>query len=387
LRILFTSVSAIGHINPMIPLALALRGRGHELRWVTGPDACQRLESLGIAVVPVGVSWEAHRAEFWKRYPEVWSLPPAQSSDHVFPKLFGEIVAPTLVDGVLDVGRSWRPDLVVHDAAEFTGVIAAASSGVPSVTHSFGALTPAGRVRSAAEIVAPLWRSAGLEPRPYAGFYDYLYLDIYPASLQSADMDHVPFRQAARPPSFDDLGEGVTTSDAAAAARSDRPLVYLTFGTIHRDLGPLRTALDAIATLDVDLLVTVGPAGDPAALGPLPGNVRVERYVRQSQLFLDCDLVASHAGSGTFLGALGHGIPQLCLPQGADQFLNADACRQARVGLALDPGEADGASIAAAVTRLLEEPSFRARASEVAAEIAAMPGPDDVAVALEGLGA
>jgi UDP:flavonoid glycosyltransferase YjiC (YdhE family) len=161
--------------------------------------------------------------------------------------------------------------------------------------------------------------------------------------------------------------------------------VYLTFGTVFRDPGPLRIALDAIASLDVDLLVTVGPAGDPTTLGQPPGNVRVERYVRQSQVFADCDVVASHGGSGTFLGALGRGIPQLCLPQGADQFLNAEACRRAGVGLALEPAEATRASIEVAVDRLLSEPSFRDRASAVAAEIAAMPGPDEVAAAIERL--
>ena len=36
-------------------------------------------------------------------------------------------------------------------------------------------------------------------------------------------------------------------------------------------------------------------------------------------------LVVHHGGSGTMLGALAHGLPQLRRPQGADQFLNAEA--------------------------------------------------------------
>ncbi|HSS23012.1 MAG TPA: nucleotide disphospho-sugar-binding domain-containing protein [Mycobacterium sp.] len=35
------------------------------------------------------------------------------------------------------------------------------------------------------------------------------------------------------------------------------------------------------------------------------------------------------------LGALAHGLPQLCLPQGADQFRNAQACAAAGAGIAL----------------------------------------------------
>jgi UDP:flavonoid glycosyltransferase YjiC (YdhE family) len=382
---MFTSVSAIGHVNPILPLALAMRDRGHDVRWTTGPDAVARLQSVGITAVPVGVPWENHRAEYWRRYPEARDMPPAEAPEHTFPRLFGEVVAPKALQGTIDAARSWRPDLVVHDAAEFTGAIAAAQIGVPSVTHGFGALSPIGRVRTAGDFVAPLWRAAGLEPRPFGGSYDYLYLDIYPTSLQAADMSHVPFRQPLRPVAFDTLGDSGTGGDVSPAERRDRPLVYLTFGTIARDPGPLQTALDAIASLDVRVLVTVGPLGDPAALGRQPGHVRVERYVAQSRVFGDCMVVVSHAGSGTFLGALDRGIPQLCLPQAADQFLNAAACRQAGVGIALEPAEATREAIAEAVSRLLSDASFGTRASEVATEIAAMPGPDEVGAVLEAL--
>ena len=47
---------------------------------------------------------------------------------------------------------------------------------------------------------------------------------------------------------------------------------------------------------------------------------------------------------GIMFGALANGLPQLLLPQGADQFANADACRDAGVALTLAPDEvtADG---------------------------------------------
>ncbi|MDQ3675606.1 MAG: glycosyltransferase, partial [Actinomycetota bacterium] len=63
--------------------------------------------------------------------------------------------------------------------------------------------------------------------------------------------------------------------------------------------------------------MTVGPNGDPAAFGPQPPRVVLERYIPQTLLLPVCDVVASHAGSGTVLAALAHGIPQLCLPQAA----------------------------------------------------------------------
>jgi hypothetical protein len=39
-RVLITTPSAWGHLQPMMPLAKALQNRGHEVRWATGPGSC-----------------------------------------------------------------------------------------------------------------------------------------------------------------------------------------------------------------------------------------------------------------------------------------------------------------------------------------------------------
>jgi hypothetical protein len=44
----------------------------------------------------------------------------------------------------------------------------------------------------------------------------------------------------------------------------------------------LSRAIAEIAALDVDVLVTVGPEGEPASLGEVPDNVHVERFVAQA---------------------------------------------------------------------------------------------------------
>jgi UDP:flavonoid glycosyltransferase YjiC (YdhE family) len=383
MRILVMSLSGLGHVHPMVPLALAAQARGHELRWLTGPDAVERLASIGIAAHPVGIPFESLRAEYWERYPGSAGAARSETPDHVFPHLFGEIAPSHTLPDAVSFARDWRPDLVVHDAADFAGPIVAAVVGVPSVTHAFGALTPIARVADAAIQVAPYWRSVGLQPRPFGGLYDHLYLDIYPPSLQLADMAHVPRRQLERP------GGTETTDGRAGPPASDiadgRPLVYLTFGTVYRDRPILSLALAAAAELPVRVLVTVGPFGDPAALGPQPDHVRVERYVPQSQVLPQAAVVVSHSGSGTFLGAAAHGVPQLCLPQAADQFLNATAGVRAGIALALDSDATDVTAIGVVIRRLLDEPAFRDRASVVAGEIAAMPGPEEVVPVLEAL--
>ena len=141
----------------------------------------------------------------------------------------------------------------------------------------------------------------------------------------------------------------------------------------------------SLAALEIRLLVTVGPHGDPAALGPQPAHVLVERYVSQTEVLPLCAAVVSHGGSGTVFGAAGLGLPQVCLPQAADQFRNTAGVVSAGAGIGLHPDQADGPSVAEAVRAVLHDPPFRDAAAELSQEIAAMPGPDQVVTRLEEL--
>jgi UDP:flavonoid glycosyltransferase YjiC (YdhE family) len=84
-------------------------------------------------------------------------------------------------------------------------------------------------------------------------------------------------------------------------------------------------------------------------------------------------LLVSHGGSGSFLGALRAGIPQLCLPQAADQFRNSDAVSRSGSGTVLVPAEVTPAAVSGAIRSLLTDPGPRRVAQQLAAEVAAMP--------------
>lgn len=107
-----------------------------------------------------------------------------------------------------------------------------------------------------------------------------------------------------------------------------------------------------------------------------PGNVTLHAWVPQADVVAHADVVVHHGGSGTTLGALAGGVPQLVLPQGADQFANAEALCAAGAALRLLPGELSADAVTEQVRKL---PAHRAAARAIAAEIAAMPSPDEVA--------
>ena len=383
MKVLVTTPGGAGHVNQMVPLAQAIAARGHDVLWALPERAAGEIEAAGIRCAALPFPDAPSPAELRQRFPELRDLAPEQVPDVMFAKIFGATYAPPMLDGLVPVALDWRPDLVVSDIAELAGHIVAAELGVPSVSKSFGSMIPMIRLERARNEVAPLWESRGLEPRPYAGAYDHLYIDVYPPELQSPEISRLPHRQLMRLVNYSGPVDP-STPLPLPTDRLDAPLVYVTMGTVFNNPDLFAGLVAALADVDVRVLVTVGPQGDPASLGAQPPHVRVERFVPQSQVLPLCAVVVSHAGSGTALATLELGIPQLCLPQGADQYLNAAAIAKAGAGLSL-PGDAGPEAIGAAVRRLLDEASFREGSARVGASIRAMPSPDEVTGVLESL--
>ena len=100
-------------------------------------------------------------------------------------------------------------------------------------------------------------------------------------------------------------------------ALGSRPLVYVTMGTeFNKELAVFRAILDGLAGGRFDVVVTVGPSGDPEALRPYADNVRIERFIPQSSLLPHAAAFVSHAGSGATLGALACRRPDARDPAG-----------------------------------------------------------------------
>jgi UDP:flavonoid glycosyltransferase YjiC (YdhE family) len=97
----------------------------------------------------------------------------------------------------------------------------------------------------------------------------------------------------------------------------------------------------------------------PAELGPLPSHVVVKRFVAQREVLADCFALVSHAGSGTVLNALEHGLPQVCLPVGADQVFNARRCADLGSGIVLSADTGTHDDIIQAVKDVLAVTGYR----------------------------
>jgi UDP:flavonoid glycosyltransferase YjiC (YdhE family) len=386
MRVVVSSTGGVGHVNPLIPLVQAMRHRGDDVLVVAAQPGIARVRAAGIPVVKAGVEARAAQAELAARWPEVMTIPGPEKPTFIFPRLFGAIAAPRLHPALRDAAREWRADVLVHDAAELAAPLVAAELGIPSACHSFGLAIPGWRVQLAADYVEPLWHAAGLEPRPFGGCYDHLYIDVYPRSMQPDDLSHIGRIVRRRPEGDVALADELLPEPLAddLASNPHRPFVYVTFGTVHNRDHVFSAVVRGVAQLGATVLVTAGADGDVGAFGELPPHVHVHEYVAQALVLPHASAVVSHAGSGTVLAALGHGITQLCVPRAADQYRNAEAVEAAGAGLQI-VDEVTPERVEDDVLRLLDDDRFGAAAAGIAVEIASMPTAADVADELETL--
>jgi UDP:flavonoid glycosyltransferase YjiC (YdhE family) len=380
-RILFTFVGGSGHADPLVPIAGAARAAGHAVAFFGGPRIVAGLRGRGFDGFDD---------------PESSSEPPTEITPLIAPdmeheeRLLRERFAGPFAGGrvarVLDLCAEWAPDVLVRDESDFGSLVAAERLGLPHATALIGAAGGLMRADVLAEPIDALRAEHGLPPDPrYDAPARHLVLSPFPPSFRDP-ADPLPVTALSiRPTALEPGGD-----DAAPdwlAALPDRPTVYFTLGTIfNMESGDLfDRVLAGLAELDVNVIVTVGREIDPAAFGPQPDHVRIERFIPQAAVLPRCDVVVSHGGSGSTIGALAAGVPSVLLPMGADQPLNAARCTALGVGVALDVMRLTPADVRAAVVAVLGEPRYRAAAERVRDEIAALPGPVEAVARLEAL--
>jgi UDP:flavonoid glycosyltransferase YjiC (YdhE family) len=294
--------------------------------------------------------------------------------------VFARIDARAAFPGILAACDAWGPDVVISEITEFAGPLAAEALGVPSVCVG---ISQQGKEERAIPVIADalgeLRARFGLRPDPGAErLLRRPYLTLLPAALEDPA---TPARVAAL--RFREARPAVRRYPLYGGPADDRPLIYVTFGSVTPTMeffpDVYRRAIDALAGLPLRVLVTVGRDRDPAEVGRVPANVRVERWVAQADLMPHVAAMVCHGGSGTVTMGLAGGVPMAVVPLFADQPWNAERVDALGAGIALSGGPDAVDGLREAIVRLAGDPSYRATAQRIAAEMHALP-PVDAAV-------
>ncbi|ATY16119.1 glycosyltransferase [Amycolatopsis sp. AA4] len=379
MRILFTSLASYGHVYPLLPLASAARDAGHEVVFATASDFHPTLEKAGLEPAAAGLTLQEAFGQVFAGDTRSRYEVPQEELNEAIGKAFGHLLPTRFMTDLAPVLAEWKPDLVVYEMGNPGGAFAAHQAGIPAVAHGFGRVSSDGPMGHIIERIDAFAAEVGLDGSNKS-FWGHPFVDICPPSVQAPEFLAEARRVPLRPVGWSEPGE--LPSGIEGRDRS-RPLAYLTLGTTGASQAHLLTsALQGLAALDVDVLVATGPAVDVAALGEVPSNVRLEAWVPQSELLPHVDLVVHHGGSGTTLGAFSAGVPQLVLPQGADQFTNADAVVEAGAGAKLVGDELTTDAVRESAGRLLADHTVAEAVRRLAEEVSGMPSPEEVAAQL-----
>jgi UDP:flavonoid glycosyltransferase YjiC (YdhE family) len=370
-RILFTTAPAVGHLLPLLPLARAARDRGHDVVIAGGASIASIIAGAGFRHEVMG---PATIREMFQGLPDVSAIPARERVLVTMPHVFARGIAPAMADGVAELVGRWRPDVIVHEDMELGSWVVAEQLGIPHVTVQTTAWRPWIRVLGW-KALEPLRERHGLVGADPGRIWGRAFFTTRPASLRDPAAP-LPEVTAELRPIADDRQAG---DDASAGdpfpAPDARPRVTITLGTInHTQVMVLRALIDGAVAAGAHVVVGLGT--DPDSLDEVPAGVDVRAYIPMSTVLPASDLVAHHGGSGTMLAALAAGTPMVIVPLAADQPDNGDRCEAAGVARVLSPDGIDGEATRTAIEAVLADPAYRRRSAEIAAEIAAMPGPD-----------
>jgi UDP:flavonoid glycosyltransferase YjiC (YdhE family) len=211
-------------------------------------------------------------------------------------------------------------------------------------------------------------------------------LQFSPASFEYPRSDlpaHVSFVGPVPPR----IADGAVLPDWWGELDEDRPVVLVTQGTLDNvDLGRvIGPALTALAGEDALVVVTTGGRPADAVPGPIPANVRIASFLPYDALMPKVDVMVSNGGYGGVLSALSQGVPVVVAGASEDKPEVAGRVAWSGSGINLRTGRPRPPAIKAAVRRILADPSYRAAATRIQADIAGLDSLRLITTALEEL--
>jgi MGT family glycosyltransferase len=433
-RFLLACYPFAGHLHPNIAVAHALEARGHEVGIYSGSEARELVESEGFSYFPYAEEMDARLRDVV--LPEQGSslaaeipinrspLTQIQSIKAALHEWFLKSV-PAQVRDLRGVIGGWRPGVLVTDVplfapflvlheteqipvAAFCVLLACPLPGPDAPTWGRGLSPPRNWhtcLRSKVERKVQSWilssfraevdrlrRSYGLSPLSCSVMEFSGRLPLFLV----AGAPELDYNRHDLPSSVHYVGPCLwhrSHQDAPPSWLSklpgDRPVVYVTEGTVHSGESVLlNAAAQGLSNGGMEVIMTTGKNRDPAKMDfgcPLAPNIRVERYVSHGDLFPHTDVVVTTGGPGTISTALISNVPLIIVPTGWDHIENAQRIVEAGVGLKIAPRNCTPERLKKAVQTILKDPSYRRNAEQIGKALQRQGGPARAALLLERL--
>ncbi|MFG2596227.1 macrolide family glycosyltransferase [Streptomyces sp. NPDC048462] len=372
-HIAMIGVSAVSHVLPSLPVIRELVARGHRVTYANGPMVADRIKATGAELVPCGTV-----------------LPVADNNWPDDPIAAMTLFFEDAVQALPQLRAFYDDDpadLYLYDIGAYAARALAESQKRPLMQLS---PTAVGWESYGRDVAAQLWKLPGA--------------DVYRANFgrwlaecgaSTTDMDVFCGRPAntlaliprAMQPHGDDVDTDTVTFVGSCSGPRDgeqawtRPadaehVLLVSLGSAYTDRPEFyRRCLAAYGDLPGwHVVLQVGRHTDRRELGDIPSNVEVHSWVPQPAILEQADAFVTHAGMGGSAEGLFAGVPMIAVPQGADQFMNADRLVELGVARRIDTEDATADALRSALTELVDDPEVARRSAELRAQVRAEGG-------------
>ena len=406
-RIVVAAWGSFGDLHPHLALAIGLRDRGHRVIVASAPPFREAVERVGVEFHPIRPD-----------------LPDRVGNEALFARMMDRrsgtefivrsLVAPAVRQTYADIEEvAAGADLMVTGMLAFGAAFFAEQNGIPRVSTALqpSALfslydPPSGDLLPGVELLRRLPRRAlrpltglvrlatdpwfvplarfraeiGLPPTPINPFLGgtvspVLHLALFSPVFARPQPDW-PTQTVATGFPFEPRVDGSTLPNALARFLDDgTPPIVFTLGSsaVYAPGAFWERSIEAVRALGHRGVLLVGP--DRETMFPKAGaDVIAVGWAAHSALFLRAAAVVHQGGIGTTAQALRAGVPMLVVPYAHDQPDNARRVAELGVALRLAADRYTARAAVDALARILDDPSFSARAASIAQAIRAEDG-------------
>ena len=407
MKILFASMPADGHFNPLTGIAVELTGRGHDVRWYAGPTYGARLDRLGMPWFAYDRAIEVMASNLDELFPQRATLKGPQLISFDLDKFFVSQVENHYQD-MAAIKDGWPFEALVCDGALYAELLVAESlhlpvfavgltmvmpdaHGPPPCFGLMPARTPLGRLRHA---VVRKMLASGM--RVGTIHYNEILARHGVAPIGSDGFPHEPMLRTQRVflngspglefPGYQPLPNAEYVGPLVPARRAlsaSAPLpdvvvdptakvVTVSQGTVD-NTDPAKLIIPTIEALkDSGYVVVATTAGSQTAAlrarYPQP-NVVIADFINYDDLFPHVDVFVTSGGFGSNLAAFLHGLP--VVGAGKREGKNDINARIGynNLGIDLRSEHPKPAAIHKAVRRLLDDPTYARKVADLRAEL------------------
>jgi MGT family glycosyltransferase len=335
-KIFFLTPPAQGHFNPVLPVMQELVRLGEQV-------ICYNNEEFRSQIEKTGVEFRAYPTTILTANAISEALADGNlSRPHLLMMQATEALAPFTLNAL-----AREPcDLVIFDSLAIWGKIASRSlhlKAAATISHfvfdlpsmnlrfrQFFSQVPS-LLRERRRLIKRFGKAYPLE-QPLFPMRDKLNIVFTARELQP--------KASILDDSFHFVGPSINpqirSEDFPFDALKQKPIIYLSLGTVHTNTVFYRTCFKAFSEYPAQFVLAVGTSTNIAELGAIPSNFIVRTFVPQLEILQRADVFITHGGINSVHEGLYYGTPLILIPHQFEQLLNARCVTARGAGLIID---------------------------------------------------